>query len=123
MDARNPCPPIIKAWVEYFNEASRIANRPPGNVVVATIRQDLLHAGFVDVHEEKLILPLGIWPQDRELKRLGGYGLLNMLDGVEGFTLKLFMKVLGWEDGPCRRFIDQVRKEFKDPKLQIYTVQ
>lgn len=112
----------VAYWAQLFNEAATISGRPPGSVVTKNIRRDLINAGFVDVREEILMLPLGTWHPRREMKELGGYGLLNMLDGAEGFTLKLFTKYLGWSEENCRSLIENVQKEFKRG-VKFYTTQ
>ncbi|KAF8429589.1 S-adenosyl-L-methionine-dependent methyltransferase [Tirmania nivea] len=113
---------IIAKWEALFNEASMKSGRPPGIVVTENIQRELLKAGFVDVRQEVLMLPLGAWHPRREMKELGSYGLLNMLDGVEGFTLRLFTKYLGWSEHQCTRLIEDVRNEFKRG-VTLYTAQ
>lgn len=112
----------IAHWADLFNEASSLSGRPPGSVVTRNIKRELLAAGFVDVRQEVLMLPLGMWHPRREMKELGGYALLNMLDGVEGFTLRLFTKFLGWTEEQCQNLIEDVRKEFKKG-VRFYTAQ
>ncbi|KAF8457734.1 hypothetical protein BGX38DRAFT_1086063, partial [Terfezia claveryi] len=113
---------IIAKWEALFNEASMKSGRPPGSVVTESIQRELLRAGFVDVRQEVLMLPLGMWHPQREMKELGSYGLLNMLDGVEGFTLRLFTKYLGWNEQDCARLVEDVRNEFKRG-VTLYTAQ
>jgi len=104
---------VIARWAALFNQASILSGRPPGSVVTENIKRELSAAGFVDIRQEVLMLPLGTWHPRREMKELGSYGLLNMLDGVEGFTLKLFTKYLGWSEEKCQQLIHDVRTEFK----------
>lgn len=113
---------VIAHWASLFNQASTMSGRPPGSVVTKHIRRELINAGFVDVLEERLMLPLGAWHPERRMKELGSYGLLNMLDGVEGFTLWLFSKWLGWSAEQCRVLIEKVKKEFKSG-IKLYVIQ
>ncbi|KAF8460538.1 S-adenosyl-L-methionine-dependent methyltransferase [Kalaharituber pfeilii] len=105
--------PTIFQWAQLFNQASTLSGRPPGNIITPRLKHELAAAGFVDIEERPLMLPLGVWHPERRMKELGAYGLLNMLDGVEGFTLRLFTRYLGWTDEQCKILIDKVRKEFK----------
>lgn len=113
---------VIAKWSAWYNEASIISGRPPGCIVTENIRNELSAAGFVDIHQEVLMLPLGLWHPRREMKELGGYGLLNMLDGAEGFTLKLFTKYLAWPEAKCQQIVRDVQAEFKKG-VRLYTRQ
>lgn len=113
---------VVAKWSAWYNEASTLSGRPPGYIVTENIRSDLVAAGFVDIRQEVLMLPLGLWHPRREMKELGGYGLLNMLDGAEGFTLKLFTKYLGWTEDKCQQLVRDVQAEFKQG-VRLYTKQ
>ena len=52
-------------------------------------------AGFVDVHEEISKIPIGTWPKRKELKKIGAFESINMVEGIEGLSLRLLGKVLG----------------------------
>ena len=113
---------VIAKWSSWYNQASTISGRPPGYIVTENIMSDLATAGFVDIRQEVLMLPLGLWHPRREMKELGGYGLLNMLDGAEGFTMKLFTKNLGWTEDKCQQLVRDVKAEFKKG-VRLYTKQ
>ena len=51
-------------------------------------------AGFKEVTERRLIMPVGRWPKDKRLKEIGSFNLLQWEDGIEGWTLMLLTKVL-----------------------------
>lgn len=52
-------------------------------------------AGFIHINELKLKVPMGSWPKDPYLKETGMMNLVQMLDGMEAFSLKTF-DLLGW---------------------------
>ena len=52
-------------------------------------REKLVEAGFTDVVERKFKWPIGGWSTDPKLKELGMWNQLRMMDGVEGFMLRL----------------------------------
>lgn len=41
----------------------------------------------------------------------------NTVDGMEGFTLKMFTEVLGWSVGETRSFVEEVRRDLRDDGL------
>ena len=52
-------------------------------------------AGFEDVVEHRFKLPVGPWSSDPKLKELGRWNVLNWQEGMEGWTMALFTRVLG----------------------------
>lgn len=51
--------------------------------------------GFTDITEHKFLWPIGPWPRDSHLKELGRWGERNWVDGMEGWVMALFTRVLG----------------------------
>ncbi len=51
-------------------------------------------AGFVNVTERVLKIPIGRWPRDKRLKAWGQWYQYFLLQGVEGFALRSFVDVL-----------------------------
>ena len=76
-------------------------------------------AGFVNVVEKKFRLPFAPWPKDPHLKRLGAFNLVQMEEGVEGFSLRLFTQVLGWSVEEVQVLLASVRKEMRDPSVHV----
>lgn len=74
-------------------------------------------AGFTNIVHKKFRFPIGPWPKDHHLKTVGMYNLAQLLDGLEGFTLRLFCDVLGWDEKAVVVLLAKVRKEVKDPGL------
>jgi len=63
---------------------------------IAETAGDLIReAGFVNVHEWRLKIPIGTWPKDKELKQWGAWNRLFLLQGLEGFSIKGLTDALG----------------------------
>lgn len=77
-------------------------------------------AGFEDVHERILKLPIGPWPLDRHMKEIGRWNLLNLLEAAEGFSLVLFTRLLHWSLSEVRDLLNRVTVEMKDRTRRIY---
>src|SRR5436190_10839127 len=56
----------------------------------------MTEVGFVNVKEHPFKLPLGPWPADPKMKDVGNYNLATTDQGLEGYAVYLFTKVLGW---------------------------
>ena len=50
-------------------------------------------AGFVDVVERKFMWPIGGWHRDPKLKYLGQLNEMRIIEGLEGFALRLLTTV------------------------------
>ncbi|KAF2708183.1 S-adenosyl-L-methionine-dependent methyltransferase [Pleomassaria siparia CBS 279.74] len=73
-------------------------------------------AGFVDVEERRFIWPIGTWPKDVRLKDLGRWGERNWADGLEGWVLALYTRVLGWTYAEVQAFVAEFKSIIKDRK-------
>ncbi|KAJ4193962.1 hypothetical protein NW767_010202 [Fusarium falciforme] len=85
-----------------------------------TWKKKLEEAGFQDVQQEILKLPIGGWPKDPKLKELGKYQLIQQIQGAESYTPAVFSRVLGWSDEEIQVLIAKVRKQFNDPTIHLY---
>jgi len=52
-------------------------------------------AGFEEVTETKFNWPLGPWSSDPKLKEIGKWNQYHWEEGMEGWTLALFTRVMG----------------------------
>ena len=55
------------------------------------------------------------------MKDLGRYQQVNMIEGMESYSLALFTRVLGWSVEEVQVFFTGVRRELLDRSLHIYT--
>ena len=77
-------------------------------------------AGFQNVEVRKYKLPIGPWTLDPKLKEVGLFQLAAMLEGIDGLTLALWTRFLGWDDKEITVFLHQVKSEFKLAKIHSY---
>lgn len=79
-------------------------------------------AGFVDVRVREEVVPLGTWPKDPKLKELGRFFRVQFLEmGLEAYTMALFARFGGWEEGEIRGLLEEVKREVKEGKMHLYT--
>ncbi|KAI8241684.1 Secondary metabolism regulator LAE1 [Colletotrichum sp. SAR 10_96] len=74
-------------------------------------------AGFQRIAHQRFKLPMGPWPVDPHYRDVGTLNLYQLLDGLEGFTLKLFCDYLGKTKEEVLVMLAKVRKELQDPSL------
>lgn len=54
------------------------------------------------------------------MEMTGIWNLENVMPSLEGFSMALFTRVLGWSRLEVEVFLVNVRKELKDPKIHGY---
>ncbi|KAF0315334.1 hypothetical protein GQ607_017442 [Colletotrichum asianum] len=87
----------------------------PGSQVEGWVRG----TGFDNVESQKFKTPIGPWAKDPQLRDVGMICLSQLLDGLEGFTLKLFCGFLGKTQEEVLVMLSHVRKELKSGAAHI----
>ncbi|KAN0122805.1 S-adenosyl-L-methionine-dependent methyltransferase [Hyaloscypha variabilis] len=108
----------FKEWSETMNTASKQANRPL--TVAHKLKRWYIEAGFEDVHEIVIKLPINSWPRHKHPKTLGKYWAENLLAGLQGFTLGLFSRELNWSKTEIEVYLVNIRKSLTDHKVHAY---
>lgn len=83
----------IKSLAAYSAEMSRAARRD--FQVSRSMKQMIEEAGFVDVQEQKLKLPLGPWSTDPKMKDVGRFYERFYKTGLQGWLLQICTRWLG----------------------------
>lgn len=69
------------------------------------------------VHHERIRSPLGVGPEDKESKEVGAFNLVELREGLEGFSLALFTRILGWSKDKSGVLLRKVREDLDDRNL------
>ncbi|KAK5163527.1 hypothetical protein LTR04_002472 [Oleoguttula sp. CCFEE 6159] len=77
-------------------------------------------AGFVDVQERIIKIPIGTWPRNRLLKKVGLYLQAVIMDGLQGIALGPMCRGLGWSPESVEVFLADVRKSLRDSSVHSY---
>ncbi|KAL0943553.1 umta methyltransferase family protein [Colletotrichum truncatum] len=96
-----------KQCVETFEAIGRTGR--PGPQLEGWIKD----AGFEHVTHQKFKCPMGPWAKDPHYKEVGMLNLIQLLDGLEGFSLKLFCEFLGKTKEETLVMLAKVRQEMK----------
>jgi hypothetical protein len=96
--------------------ATQIGREPcPGPKLEAWVRD----AGFTNIRCRKFRMPLGPWPKDARMKGVGMLNLQQVLDGLEGFSLRLLCDVAKWSEEEVTVLLANVRRELRDPSIHM----
>lgn len=83
-------------------------------------RRQAEEAGFEAVVERRFKIPSNPWPKDKRMKMVGAFERANFLEGLEGMSLRLFQRGLGWTPEETQVLLAKVRTEVKNPKYHAY---
>lgn len=109
----------IARYGQLFKDACKTINRPmvEGDQLEEWVRK----AGFVNVTRTQLKWPLNSWPADKHYKEIGAWCHYNVDQGLEGLSLALFTRILGWSKEETLVFCGKVRNQFKDRSIHAYS--
>ena len=80
----------------------------------------MAEAGFVNLRTTLCKWPTNTWPKRRDDKTAGLWNLENTMEGLQGFTMAMFTRVLGWSPEAVEIFLINVRKDCKDRRIHAY---
>lgn len=90
------------------------------NIVVSRFyKQWLLEAGFVDVVEIKLAIPINEWHPSLKLKRVGQYTSRMLMDSLGGVAWKM-LRAKGFSDEEANETIVQTKPEIRNLDLEAF---
>ena len=96
-------------WWNMLEEAFEKLGKPI--VKISEYPRLFQDAGFEDVYWQMMKRPTNDWPRDGKMKEVGRFSCLNFLEGLEGFTMAPFTRVLGWTPDEVKVLCAQVRAE------------
>lgn len=106
--------PVLK-WVRTINECAVTAGRPRG---AAHLKPEVLAgAGFIDINVDERLIPMGVWPEDKEQKKLGKHFLVAQLCGIESICLRSMTEQMGWDIEEIRILCDAVTQDVRAVSL------
>ncbi|KAF4974544.1 hypothetical protein FZEAL_8568 [Fusarium zealandicum] len=108
----------IMQWVNYLIEASTDLGRPLTEE--KRHNQRLIDAGFTNVQEKLFKWPTNAWARDKKHKEVGLWTLTNIGGGLEGLSMALMTRGLGWDKEEVVTFLIQVRKGLRNPRIHAY---
>ncbi|KAH6711596.1 S-adenosyl-L-methionine-dependent methyltransferase [Leptodontidium sp. MPI-SDFR-AT-0119] len=90
------------------------------NLNALKLADEMRQAGFVDVQDVALKIPLGVWPKSKEFKLAGLYWRENISDGIKSIANRAFISGLGWSVEALEVFLVDVRKSLYDASKHVY---
>jgi hypothetical protein len=113
-------PPVesqLYKWFQLITEGAARLGRPWTNVQY--YKRWMEEIGFEDVVETKYYWPINLWPKEKYYKHISSYAQADLLNGLEGLSLKV-LGSMGWPAEEVRAFLVDVRKDIKDTSMHCY---
>ncbi|KAL4733935.1 hypothetical protein BDV11DRAFT_70174 [Aspergillus similis] len=108
-----------KQWSELMNEAAQKFGK---KINMGAKQKELMEkAGLVDVQEQVFKVPIREWKDDPTTK-IGRYYHRHWVFHIEGYSLRLFTKTLGWSKEDTDNLIKRVLQELDQEDLQLYSL-
>lgn len=110
----------LERWNDYIIEGVKRMGK--NALACAKYKTQMLDAGFVDVTEKKMALPGNQWAKGEDQKMLGAMQLENIMDGLHGFSIGLFTKMLGMAAEEVELLLVDVRKDLRNTRIHFYYI-
>lgn len=77
-------------------------------------------AGFENIEDRVLKLPLGTWPADKAQKEMGAYFLLTAQTGFEAFGMAFLTRVLKMTPEEVGVVVEGAKRDAKNRSIHSY---
>ncbi|KAF5988685.1 methyltransferase [Fusarium bulbicola] len=77
-------------------------------------------AGLVDVQSFDFKVPIGGWPKDEKMRKVGQFLRASIENDLEGYTMMVWHQVMNWPEDEYQVFLMNMRKAFKDKRIHGY---
>ncbi|KAH8892458.1 S-adenosyl-L-methionine-dependent methyltransferase [Thozetella sp. PMI_491] len=113
---------VFKRWCELFWRAGNKTGRTFRIARDGRMEQYMRDAGFVDIVHKQWKVPIGGWPQDPKLKRIGLFNGLFIDQSLDGFAIYPVGEILGWSQEEVDTLVSNMRRALHDPKALPYYI-
>ncbi|RDW76174.1 hypothetical protein BP5796_06995 [Coleophoma crateriformis] len=105
-------------WSNYMLEAAKILGRSLD--IPSSYKELAEEAGFINVEAKMFKWAQNTWPKESNAKELGMWELENATGGLEGISMALFTRGLGWAKPEVDVFLAKVRTDMRNKSIHAY---
>ncbi|KAJ4328775.1 hypothetical protein N0V84_000780 [Fusarium piperis] len=109
----------MSQWGKLFVQAGLKIGRSFTLVDDEEQRKGMEAAGFVDIQEFNIKVPLGDWPRDPKLKEMGRFSRATLEQDTEGYVLYMATSE-GWSKEEVSIYAARLRREMRNSKIHAY---
>ncbi|KAK5121983.1 hypothetical protein LTR85_004555 [Meristemomyces frigidus] len=105
-----------------WNEGLKAATTKVGTHLDAILSMPpvLKERGFVNLGTAATKWPIGPWPRGKREKKIGELMERDLSSAVEGASLRLFTKVLGWSEEDVQKLVKDVEQDILARRMHAY---
>ncbi|EGR46687.1 uncharacterized protein TRIREDRAFT_65965 [Trichoderma reesei QM6a] len=114
-----PDHPVARFW-KHVTDGLAALGIDLDAVADAKLSDAMRRAGFANVTERVLHVPIGTWPKNKVLKTVGLYWRTILLDGLQAIALGPLTRGLGWNREQVEMLLIEVRQAYFDNAPLMY---
>lgn len=108
----------LQHWMQRICEAGEALGRCWTNS--RNYKRWMEEIGFVDVEERRFAWPLNTWPKAKKDKLVATWMQEDLLTGLQGLSMGLLTRGLGWSTQEVESLLVDVRKDVKNRNIHAY---
>jgi hypothetical protein len=92
-------------------KGSKKSGRPRG--IEHLEHKRLTDLGFVDVNTKEYNIPIRVWPDDSEEKKIKKLFIIAQMCGIEALCLRILTEQIRWDPAKVRKMWDTVSEDIR----------
>ena len=108
----------LQRWMQSICEAGEALGRSWTNS--RNYKRWMEEIGFVDVEERRFPWAVSPWPKGKKEKTVAMWMQQDLLDGLQGLSMGLLTRGLGWSSEKVELLLVDVRKDVKNRRIHAY---
>ncbi|MCJ1378816.1 hypothetical protein MMC17_001915 [Xylographa soralifera] len=109
--------PFYEWSLRVMEAAEKVSINP---TACEKFEEQLAQQGFVNIRYETIKWPIGSWAKGKKEKEIGRWMLENTMQGLQGVSMALLTRHLGWSREAVELFLVGVRKQLLDRSSHCY---
>ncbi|KAI5456136.1 S-adenosyl-L-methionine-dependent methyltransferase [Mariannaea sp. PMI_226] len=110
---------IFTRWADIFRQVGETTGKTfdfSDGKLQKLLREEGMEGVVAQTHK----VPVGRWPKDAKMKRLGLFVQYGFSEGLDGFVNKPLCDILGWSDQEMYVFATEMRRALSDSENQAF---
>ncbi|KAI7514384.1 hypothetical protein KC347_g657 [Hortaea werneckii] len=110
--------PALDLWNNNLASASAKAGMRLDAIL--SVPEILQEKGFTNVNQAATKWPLGPWAKGKKEKKVGELLERDLLGAIEGTSMRLYTKILGWSEEAVRKHVEEVHDDIRARRAHAY---
>ncbi|KAI7340234.1 hypothetical protein KC315_g788 [Hortaea werneckii] len=110
--------PALDLWNNNLASASAKAGMRLDAIL--SMPEILREKGFANIDQAATKWPLGPWAKGKKEKKVGELLERDLLGAIEGTSMRLYTKILGWNEEAVRKHVEEVHENIRARKAHAY---